>query len=349
MAAAAVVANAAARGGRQNASTTSLLDEVDQEVLNWTPREVKNWLEDEGFGRVGEMFLKHQITGAMLFDLRPMDYGLLGIKRVGVRLAIQNQIASLRASKLRMGAKDLKVPMWPQALFQFFSFAWAQTSEGKTGLESKEELCSANLATSLVSALLTAVSYQWFMNVAADCFCRVYDDVTLATTDECYCSPGGGYDLTGAPLRAFFFFSGISALLFLLATVICILQIVGINEMSDEAEMDEFFELLEVHETVAARMVSTGLLCMMGAAFSYVWGTDQLGVAGEGGGTAKALFFTMLIVLLFVWGCISAMIRNVYRAKIAAYIKQEEADKNKEVERERVKKRNTKLTNNVDL
>ena len=46
-AAAAVVANAAARGGRQNASTTSLLDEVDQEVLNWTPREVKNWLEDE--------------------------------------------------------------------------------------------------------------------------------------------------------------------------------------------------------------------------------------------------------------------------------------------------------------
>lgn len=299
--------------------------EEEDAVVDWSTGDVAKWLNDKGFGKHAEMFVKHRVDGSMLFELTHEDLVQIGVKRVGARMQLMSLIEGLHAENIREHASHLKVPSWPTAMVQFFTFKWATTSEGKKGQDMKDEITQANLAISLVAALLTAVCYEWFMNVSSKCFCLENSDTgavaTVNSTDVCYCSTG--YDLDDGPLKVFFFMAGMSSVLFLCATVVSILQIIMINEMSDEAEIVEFFELLDAYESLPGQLVAFGLFWMLIAQLVYCCYNSRLGALGSAEGdeadaakqSGTLLAICFVVLMLYSYYVIARMIRTVYKAK----------------------------------
>eukprot|EP00300_Choanocystis_sp_HF-7_P018639 c20094_g1_i4.p1 GENE.c20094_g1_i4~~c20094_g1_i4.p1 ORF type:complete len:336 (+),score=82.63 c20094_g1_i4:38-1045(+) len=315
MATSAVIASA--RNNKQRkpegaeAAHTNELPQSQQieDLKDWSVDQVVAWLRNEGFGEWTEKFARHEIDGDTLLLLTSDDLKEIGVRRVGPRVDILDRIKVLTQKVVKPHAQTLKVPSWPVAILQFFTFAWAETSEGKTASEKKEELQTANLSISLISVLLTGMTYGWFTSTTNTCFCQT-DNPEL-----CFCS--AGFDLDGDPLWLFHIFSGIASLCFLCSTVFAVLQIVAMNEMSDDDEISNFFDLLDSYESLPGKLVSFGLLFTCLATCVYIVSTGKLGLQ-----THMHLPYPWIAIIgfclitLYAGYALTSMIRSVYRAKI---------------------------------
>lgn len=321
-------------------------DQIGDEapVEEWDTKDVAKWLEKEGFGDLSERFVRHRIDGSLLYNLDDEDLYQVGVKRVGVRVKLLMTIQNHSMRDVRFRATTLMEPSWTSACLQFFTFKWAQTSEGKTGNEAKEEISGTSLALSVVSSLLTAICYSWFMDASSDCFC-----LKGGTNLDCYCSTG--FDMDNQPLRAFFFFSGLAGVLFLCGTIVCVLQIIAINEMSDEVEIVLFCDKFE-HETLPGQLCASGLAAMFCACFVYSFNTSRLGaLSPDSHYTAKGLITLSTITIAYTYYATAKMIKNVYQAKLIASERHMEEQKQKAQERLKLAanvKRGALTTNQLD-
>ena len=73
---------------------------------------------------------------------------------------------------------------------QQFTFAWADTSEGKSGDDALEEIVTANASVAMVSTLVWAMAWDLLFGSATACYCPVDADGiwNSADIDFCFCS-----------------------------------------------------------------------------------------------------------------------------------------------------------------
>eukprot|EP00299_Pterocystis_sp_00344_P011513 c5385_g1_i1.p1 GENE.c5385_g1_i1~~c5385_g1_i1.p1 ORF type:complete len:247 (-),score=66.83 c5385_g1_i1:63-803(-) len=232
----------------------------------------------------------------------------MGIREVGSRIRMMDAIAKLVRKGMKPETSRLTVPSWPVAFLQIFTFSWAQTSEGKSAAQQKDEITTANTYIALVGAVLAATAFDWFTKTTNACYCNA---------EDCYCS--AGFDLEGEYLWAFHFLCGVSAASLICGTVFASLQIIAINEMSDDSEIARFSALLGGAETLPGKLVTFGIAAMVSAVILFVIFTVRLGVFSN---QHKIVPWVHLICIcgIFFYSLIIAlarMIRVVYQAKFS--------------------------------
>lgn len=133
--------------------------------------------------------------------------------------------------------------------------------------------------------------------------------------------------MKGAPLAWFFFCSGAASMMFLCSSLICVYQIIAVNEMSDETEQLIFFDNLG-HETLSGQLMALGLYLMFAASFNYMWNTQKLGILNEDAGFSAYLLITLTVLVIgySILYATSSLIRTVYATKIDAAHKELKAN-----------------------
>ena len=121
-----------------------------------------------------------------------MDVNMLdeiGIHNLGDRMVLMDVIDQLKRRCLKPGTRDLEVPGWGGCFIKMFTFDWADTSEGKSGAEIKDELMNANTSIALVSTLTWAIAWDLFFGSSTACYC--------STSDWAQCLCGTAWDMEG--------------------------------------------------------------------------------------------------------------------------------------------------------
>ena len=68
--------------------------------------------------------------------------------------------------------------------------------------------------------------------------------------------------IQGRPLAIFYCFAGLSAFLFMLSTIYAVIQIMMVYEMSDDAEVEMFMELLQRDAQLPGLFLFAGMVCV---------------------------------------------------------------------------------------
>lgn len=311
-------------------------EELDKQwppMETWSCETVAEFLTHEGFGLLREKFKKHKVDGSMLSKLAPEDFATIGVKRVGVRKKLEALIHHEAAKEIRSIGGHLRVPNRLEAMLQVFTFAWAQTSEGKDGDDYREELSTANFSIALVGSIMTAVLYEWFNSCSRKCLCYnpqgtlEFGDI-MSANSQCMCMQG--YDLTGLSNDLFMMFSGFSAAAFLCSTMLAVLQILMLYEMSDSIELCAFSDMMGNLEVLPTQLLAFGILMMQLAAFTYMINNQKNGLE-RCEPTYVLAFFTFVLLMYVFLGAVTSMIQSVYKAKVttAQTAKHEELEKMK--------------------
>jgi hypothetical protein len=193
------------------------------------------------------------------------------------------------------GTRDLQVPGWGGCFIKMFTFDWADTSEGKSGAEIKDELMNANTSIALVSTLTWAIAWDLFFGSSTACYC------STSKWEQCLC--GTAWDMEGRPLVVFYCFTGISAFMFMFSTIFAILQILMVYEMSDDEEVTRFFELLGNDTQLPGAFLFIGMITFCVPLGVYVVYNVTMGLylpTPDSDGFAK-LSAEQIVQLAFSW------------------------------------------------
>jgi hypothetical protein len=150
------------------------------------------------------------------------------VVNVGDEFALWDRIEVLQRVCNKPGTKELQVPSWPMRLVKLLTFAFADTSEGKSVEDLKNEIVAAHGNVAIVSTLVWAIAFDIFYNCAYSTFC-LSDAVNPLPADH-FCVTSGGFDLDGWRLNAFYCFSGLSAIFLLFSTVFAVIQIIMVTQ-----------------------------------------------------------------------------------------------------------------------
>ena len=203
------------------------------EVERWTPTQVAEWVTLMGFGKFAHSFVTHKITGKLLVQLEDMHLGNMGIGIIGVRMNMCDAISQLKRVYNKPETASLKVPSYPARFLSMLTFAWANTSEGKSADSGKEEVMVAMGMISMVATLVWGIGWSVFFAAHKDCYCD------MKNPTFCYCSVP--FDLQQSQASAVFYAtSGVATFSFMMATIFSVLQMIMMNECSDSAELEGF-------------------------------------------------------------------------------------------------------------
>jgi len=145
--------------------------------------------------------------------------------------------------------------------------------------------------------------------------------------------------MEGRPLTIFYCFTGLSAFLFMFSTIFAILQILMVYEMSDDKEVEAFFELLGNDTQLPGAFFFIGMVCFCVPMASYIvsnvtMGLEKLPSASVWGDwtieqkvqLSLSFLLAAITALMLMWGFlyqIPALISYVYAAKKEAAEKDE--------------------------
>lgn len=74
------------------------LEDPNDDVLSWTPKQVASWIKSKGFGSVANKFIEHEVTGEILLHMDYIHLKELDIISFGKRFEIEREIKLLRDS-----------------------------------------------------------------------------------------------------------------------------------------------------------------------------------------------------------------------------------------------------------
>lgn len=227
-------------------------------VKLWRPSVVCKWVVSSGLPQeIGEHFVEHSINGELLLRLQFDDMAQLGVINVGDEFALWERIEVLQRYCKKPNTRVLEVPSYFARLVKTATFAFADTSEGKSTEDMKTEVVQAHCNVAIVSTLVWAIAWDIFYNSAYDTFCF---ENSKDPSVESMCVTSGGYDLEGRTLVIFYCFSGLCAISLLFSTIFAVVQIIMVYEMSDEVELEIFLDLL------GSRVQLPGIFLFLGIA-----------------------------------------------------------------------------------
>lgn len=227
-------------------------------VPNWKPSDVCKWVMSTGLSeQLGMHFVEHSINGELLLKLKQDDMSKIGVTSVGDEFALWDRIEVLQRVCNKPETGNLKVPSIPMRLYALCSFAFADTSEGKSLDDSKMEVVMAAGNVAIVSTLVWAIAFDIFYNSAYSTFCETN---ALEQVKVPLCFTSGGFDLDGWRLTLFYVFAGLCAVCLLFSTIFAVLQIIMVYEMSDEVELEIFLEKMGASTALPGIFLFLGLV-----------------------------------------------------------------------------------------
>mmetsp|Transcript_42538 Transcript_42538/g.85119 ORF Transcript_42538/g.85119 Transcript_42538/m.85119 type:complete len:359 (+) Transcript_42538:36-1112(+) len=308
------------------------------EVERWTKEMVGIWLEFNGFAKhISSKFENNDIDGSILLRLEESHVKNITMRQhfFGTGYCDEETNAHLAKSVVfadtlevwkaveliqrlckKMKTRHLQVPSWISRFTQLGTFQWADTSEGKSISDLKNEVTSAAGSVAMVSTLVWAMCWDIFYNSSVDTFCL--------TSDPTQCYSSGGFDLAGTPLSVFYFSAGICSMCFLFSTLLAVFQMIMVNEMSDEEEIDQFFDLLTMDAQLPGILLFVGMVCFSVPVGVYLIYNVGLGLHPGPPTTTMTVFswmVTMFTLLISIYGFLyklPQMIKGVYKAKMDA-------------------------------
>lgn len=298
----------------------------DAEVVKgWSVVMVAAWIASinhNDFEEYADNFLKHHIDGPMLLKINEGMLEEVGIGRISDRIKLADILSQMQRRCNKPETQKIQVPSWPMCFLEQLTFAWADTSEGKTGSEMQEELVQANSSIALVSTLTWAMAWDLLFGSATSCFCPTDAGGNWDTTDidACFCSTA--WDMEGRPLAIFYCFSGLSCMLFLLSTIYAVIQIMMVYEMSDEEEVDTFMSLLQSDAQLPGLFLFLGMICFCVPIGVYLIYTVNLGIIPGPSNRVQLVFsylaacFALAVTIFGFFYQIPKMISGVYEAKL---------------------------------
>ncbi len=179
---------------------------------------------------------------------------------VGDEFALWDRIEVLQRVCKKPATANLQMPSWPMRLVKLLTFAFADTSEGKSVEDLKNEIVAAHGNVAIVSTLVWAIAFDIFYNCAYSTFCL--SDALNPLPPDHFCITSGGFDLDGWRLNAFYCFSGLSAIFLLFSTVFAVIQIIMVFEMSDELELEIFLDLIGGATALPGIFLVIGIVCI---------------------------------------------------------------------------------------
>jgi len=189
----------------------------------------------------------------------------LGFVKVGERMRYWDEILLLRRVSSRLkDTRNVKVPGYIGAMISTLTFGWNTLSEGKDGAEQKEEFVNGCNNVAVVSSLVWTLAWSMFFSIPYDCYCGGSKSVRPG---ECWCM--GAYTddprfqefWSLIPISAFHFLSAMCVVMFWWSTLIAVVQLIAINELSDDKEVEYFMDILGGVASVP------GLYMVIGAIF----------------------------------------------------------------------------------
>ncbi|EKX50790.1 hypothetical protein GUITHDRAFT_134906 [Guillardia theta CCMP2712] len=246
-----------------------------KEVEGWSERHVAAWVSTLDHGKFKmwtDCIIDHVIDGPVLFEMTIHKLEEIGVKKFGDRTELMQHIEKLQRRCKKPNSGELTRPSYLMCIYDMVTFSWADTSEGKGGLEIKEELVHANTSIALVSTLTWSI--LGYGRKAAGCVLLLY-----------------------------------------------------VYEMSDEQEVETFFDMLGKNTQLPGAFLFVGMICFCVPMASYLIFNVNLGLSpGSNDSGVLALSYVVAIFSLctFLYGFlykIPSMISSVYEAKIRAYKK----------------------------
>jgi len=231
---------------------------------------VELWLKACSLDDVVRNFRAHQIDGSALMGLNEDRILRLDITTVAKQIKVYDAVTHLQKVENMPQRQKIKVPGVFESFWRFFSCRFLMTSEGKSGSELKEELITANSNMALVAALLLGVTMSWAFGATNTCFCN------KITGKDCFCS--SGFDLDGEALWAFFSSSMVASVLFASCTITAVVQILAVQECSDDHEITVFFDKLGQDEVLCGPLMIGGIFFTSVAMGVYMMFTEKLGI-----------------------------------------------------------------------
>mmetsp|Transcript_30734 Transcript_30734/g.60095 ORF Transcript_30734/g.60095 Transcript_30734/m.60095 type:complete len:363 (+) Transcript_30734:3-1091(+) len=284
---------------------------VPSKVSDWTQKHVEIWLKACGLEDVRSNFRTHQIDGSALMGLNEDRILRMDINLVAKQIRVFDAVTHVQKVENMPLRQKIKVPGVLESFWRFFSCRFLMTSEGKSGSELKEELINANSNMALVSALLLGVTMSWAFGATNTCFCN------KITGKDCFCS--SGFDLDGEALWAFFSFSTIASVLFTSCTITAVVQILAVQECSDDHEITVFFDKLGQDEVLCGPLMIGGIFFTAMAMGVYMVFTEKLGIfynqKSNWGYITAAICLVIATSQIPTWASIA---RKLYAAKLYA-------------------------------
>ena len=151
-----------------------------QSPEEWDEDEVEDFLISRGFPEEAKTFHDQRdqddgegITGRIFMRLTEQDLRVAGIKKLGRRIKLAEEIRRLRRIAFKPATSKLVQIGYFRQMFEIFSFHWACTSEGKKAKEIKEEILSANNNIAIISSLVFSIAWGFFFEADIECICGV--------------------------------------------------------------------------------------------------------------------------------------------------------------------------------
>ena len=130
-----------------------------EEVERWTPVQVAEWVTLMGYEKYASLFVSHKITGKLLVQLKDYQLAHMGLGVLGARVKLMENIQQLNRIYSKPETAKLQEPSLPERFLSLFLFSWAETSEGKTGEQGKEEIMAAMSTIAMVATLVLGTGW----------------------------------------------------------------------------------------------------------------------------------------------------------------------------------------------
>jgi len=284
----------------------------------------------ELYETVYENIDEHEIDGDMLMKMEEHDLGDLGFVKVGDRLRYWDEILLLRrVSSNLVETRKVQVPGYIGSMISTLTFGWNTLSEGKDGAEMKEEFVNSCTNVAVVSSLVWTLAWAMFFSIPYDCFCG---GSKSAQPGECWCMGGYTEDpdykeiWSLIPISAFHFLSAMCVTMYWWSTLIAVVQLIAINELSDDKEVEYFMDILGGVASVPGLYMVLGAIIMpipffivafCEPTFGIMWARIMWERQDQFTPIMCAVIGSILVVIFlasYYW-IIPMMVQKIYKAK----------------------------------